>query len=80
MEKIGTVLLDYHNSQPANLQFGTGRSADFHAYRKIPNVSPGLIEVLSTFWGAYIRGGGLYSGTFKSIVIYRYYRQKMCFI
>ena len=25
-------------------------------YRKIPNVSPGLIEVLSTFWGAYIRG------------------------
>ena len=32
-------------------------------YREIPNISPGLIEVLGTFEGAYIRRG-LYSGGF----------------
>ena len=31
------------------------------AYRKIPNISPGLIEVRKHILGAYIRGG-LYSG------------------
>ena len=41
-------------------------SAQRNKYRKIPNVSPGLVEVRKPFLGAYIReglysGGGLYS-------------------
>ena len=33
----------------------------YEQYRKIPKISPGLIEVRKHFWGAYIRRG-LYSG------------------
>ena len=66
---------------------------DESRYRKITIIIPGLINILSTFWGAYTQrglySGGLYSEgilcqcrsmkTLKFIVIYRYHRQKRCF-
>ena len=52
-------------------------------YRKIPNISPGLVEVRKTFLGDLYSEGHIFGGHFvktsKFIVIYSYYRQKWCF-
>ena len=42
--------------EPRHLQLGEAPT-----YRKIPNISSGLIEVRKHILGAYIRGKGLYS-------------------
>ena len=46
-----------------DFSFYSALSKDSPAYRKIPNISPGLIDILGTFWGAYIRGS-LYGGAY----------------